>query len=262
MRYFLSDVLTVYHREMKRFIAQKSRIIMILIQPLVWLLLMGSAMAGLTSTASMRVFSGEGGYIAFMSPGIMIMTALFSATFCGFSLVLDRTSGYLDRMLCSPLNRSAIPAGKMAAIASQSALQSGIIAAIAVLMGVRFASGIGGFFCAIAICSLFSFAMSGISLAVSAGFTSIEGLHPVLNFLTMPLMFTSTAIFPREVMPQWMKLISDWNPLTAAVEPMRALVLEGWVWSGIVPGLAITASFALASMVFAGIRFNRFFADT
>lgn len=104
--------------------------------------------------------------------------------------------------------------------------------------------------------------MSGISLAVSAGFTSIEGLHPVLNFLTMPLMFTSTAIFPRDVMPQWMKLISDWNPLTAAVEPMRVLVLEGWAWSGIVPWVTITAAFALMSMVFAAIRFNRILADS
>ncbi|MBD3319616.1 MAG: ABC transporter [Chitinivibrionales bacterium] len=256
MKHLLFDALSVYRREMIRFVAQKSRIIMILMQPLVWLLLMGSAMSGLAATSSMSIFSAEGGYIAFMAPGIMVMTALFSATFCGFSLVLDRTSGYLDRMLCSPLNRGAIPAGKMAAIASQSAFQSGIIAAIAVLMGVRFASGIGGFFCAIAICSLFSFAMSGISLAVSAGFTSIEGLHPVLNFLTMPLMFTSTAIFPREVMPQWMKLISDWNPLTAAVEPMRALVLDGWVWPDIIPGTVVTALFALALLLIAGLRFK------
>lgn len=257
MKHLLSDIWTAYGREMKRFMAQKSRIAMILIQPLVWLLLMGSALAGLTATSSLHVFSVKGGYLAFMSPGIMVMTALFSATFCGFSLVLDRTSGYLDRMLCSPLNRSAIPLGKMTAIACQSALQAGAIAAIALFMDVRFASGIGGFFCSIAICSLFAFAMAGLSLAVSAGFSSIEGLHPVLNFLTMPLMFTSTTIFPREAMPQWMKVVSDWNPLTAAVEPMRVLVLDGWVWTGILPGLFVTTAFALTMAIVAALRFRQ-----
>ncbi|MBD3242744.1 MAG: ABC transporter, partial [Chitinivibrionales bacterium] len=205
MKHLFSDVCAVYLREMKRFAAQKSRMVMILIQPLVWLLLMGSAMAGLAAQSSVQALTGNGGYIAFMCPGIMIMTTLFSAMFCGFSLVLDRTSGYLDRMLCSPVNRLAIPAGKMAAIATQSAIQAGVIAMIAVLMGVRFASGPAGFLCAVAICSVFGFGMAGISLAIATKFASIEGLHPVLNFLTMPLMFTSTAIFPREVMPRWMK---------------------------------------------------------
>ena len=257
MNHLIFDTVSVYLREMKRFAGRKSRIAMIMIQPLVWLLLMGSAMSGLAARSSIHSFASEGGYIAFMSPGIMIMTALFSATFCGFSLVLDRSSGYLDRMLCSPLNRIAIPAGKMAAIATQTALQACIIAAIAVLMGVRFASGTGGFLFTVAICSLFSFAMAGISLAISAGFTSIEGLHPVLNFLTMPLMFTSTAIFPREAMPGWMMFVSDWNPLTAAVEPMRILVMEGWVWSGILPGLGVTALFAVTTLVIAGVRFRK-----
>ncbi|MBD3346080.1 MAG: ABC transporter [Chitinivibrionales bacterium] len=251
-----SDILTVYRREMKRFAAQKSRIFMIAFQPLIWLILMGSAMSGLVANHPADSITAPGGYIAYMCPGIMIMTALFSATFCGFSLVLDRTSGYLDRMLCSPLNRLAIPAGKMAGIATQTAFQASIIAAVGFLMGVRFASGIGGFLLSVAVCSLFSFAMAGLSLFIAAGFSSIEGLHPVLNFLTLPLMFTSTAIFPAEAMPAWMKFISRVNPLTAAVEPMRTLVLHGWVWPDIIPGTVVTALFALALLLIAGLRFK------
>ncbi|MGD9213569.1 MAG: ABC transporter permease [Desulfobacteraceae bacterium] len=254
---WLSDIYYVCWRDMKRFLSQKPRILMTLVQPLIWLVLMGNMMSGMTNNPYAARMLGAKNYIDFMTPGIMIMTALFSGTFCGFSLVWDRRIGFLNKMLAAPISRTAIPVGKMTAISLQIALQVVIIGLIALAYGVTFSTGFFGFLIIVLIAGIFSFAMAGISLSIAIFFKTLEGLHPILNFLTMPLMFMSNAIFPKAAMPAWMKVISDWNPLTYAITPMRTLVIEGWVWEKIIPGLVITSAFALVMVLFSTRQFKR-----
>jgi ABC-2 type transport system permease protein len=132
-----------------------------------------------------------------------------------------------------------------------------IIGIIAWAMGVSFASGFFGFLLIAVIAGIFSFAMAGISLSIAIFFSSLEGLHPILNFLTMPLMFMSNAIFPRAAMPAWMRVAADWNPLTYAITPMRTLVIEGWIWDKIIPGLVGTFFFALVMVLISSRQFKR-----
>ena len=230
---------------------------MSLMQPLIWLVLMGNVMAGMTRNPYGAAMLGVDRYLDFMTPGIMIMTALFSGIFCGFSLVWDRRIGFLNKMLVAPLSRSAIPAGKMLAIALQIMLQVCIIGGIALLLGVQFAAGFTGFLVIVCIAGLFGFAMAGISLSIAVHFKSLEGLHPILNLLTMPLMFSSNAVFPTAAMPGWMQAISKWNPLTHAVSPMRTLVVDGWLVQKAMLGLSVTLLFAAFIVVVASIQFDR-----
>jgi ABC-2 type transport system permease protein len=254
---WLSDIYYVCWRDMKRFLSQKPRILMTLVQPLVWLVLMGNMMSGMTNNPYAARMLGVKNYIDFMTPGVMIMTALFSGTFCGFSLVWDRRIGFLNKMLSAPINRMAIPVGKMTATSLQIVMQVIIIGIIAWAMGVSFASGFFGFLLIAVIAGIFSFAMAGISLSIAIFFSSLEGLHPILNFLTMPLMFMSNAIFPRAAMPAWMRVAADWNPLTYAITPMRTLVIEGWIWDKIIPGLVGTFFFALVMVLISSRQFKR-----
>lgn len=253
----LSDIYYVCWRDMKRFWVQKPRILMTVVQPLVWLVLMGNMMSGLTNNPFTARMLGVEKYIDFMTPGIMIMTTLFGGIFGGVSLVWDRRIGFLNKMLSAPISRASIPVGKMAATALQSIFQVSIIALMALALGVRFSTGIPGFLLMIAITTLFSIAMSGISLSIAIFIRTIEGLHPILNFLTMPMMFTSNAIFPEATMPAWLRAISAWNPLSYAVTPMRTLAIEGWVWEKIIPGLVVTFLFALVMVFIATRQFKR-----
>lgn len=252
-----SDIYYVCWRDMKRFLSQKSRILMTLVQPLIWLVLMGNMMSGMTNNPYGARMLGVKNYIDFMTPGVMIMTALFSGTFCGFSLVWDRRFGFLNKMLAAPISRMAIPVGKMTATSLQITLQVIIIGIISLIMGVTFSSGVLGFLLIAIIAGIFSFAMAGVSLSIAVFFKTLEGLHPILNFLTMPLMFMSNAIFPKAAMPNWMKIISDWNPLTYAITPMRTLVVEGWVLEKIIPGLVITFGFAFVMVLVSTWQFKR-----
>lgn len=244
---WFADIYFVFWREMKRYFAQRARIITAVFQPLVWLVFLGSAMSGMVGGSMAKDLLEAENYLQFMTPGIMVMTALFSGMFSGNSLIWDRRIGFLNKMLAAPISRTTIPIGKVAAAAVQSMIQMVIIAAIAVALGVRFTSGPLGLVLMVLTAGLFCCGISAISLSFAVFIKTPEGLHPILNFLSMPLLFTSNAIFPRAFMPGWLQGISAVNPMTYAVTPMRVLALEGWRWESVIPGLLITLTFAMAA---------------
>ena len=232
-----SDIYWVFWREIKKFFQQKARITMAFVQPIVWLVLMGNMMTGLTNNPMAAKMLGTGNYIDFMTPGIMIMTALFGGVMGGTSIIWDRRLGFLNKMLSSPIYRAAIPLGKLLAIGVQIMLQALIIVVLALLLGVHFKTGIPGVVCLILLAGVFGMIMGGISLSLGAVIKSMESLFAITNFLTMPLMFTSNAMFPVSAMPAWLRVIANVNPLTYATTAMRAIATEGWVFDKIWPGV-------------------------
>jgi ABC-2 type transport system permease protein len=233
----ISDIYWVFWREIRKFMQQKPRIIMAFMQPIVWLVLMGNMMSGLTHNPMAEQMLGTGNYIDFMTPGIMIMTSLFGGVMGGASIVWDRRLGFLNKMLSSPIYRAAIPVGKLLAIGVQIMLQAVIIIVIALLSGVHFVTGIHGIICLMLLSGVFGMIMGGISLSLGAVIKSMESLFAITNFLTMPLMFTSNAMFPISAMPAWLRVIANVNPLTYATTTMRTIATQGWVFDKIWPGV-------------------------
>ena len=206
---------------------------MLVIQPLVWLVLMGNSMSGLTRNPMAAKMLGTGNYLIFMTPGIMIMTALFGGVFGGTSIMWDRRLGFLNKMLAAPIHRAAIPLGKLLSIGLQTIMQALIIACISMFFGVHFITGIPGILFLLLIAGLFGMIMASISLALAANLKSIESLMAISNFLTMPLMLTSNAMFPISAMPSWLRVIANVNPLSYAVSAMRTISTQGWFFNQI-----------------------------
>ncbi|BAS27175.1 ABC transporter permease [Limnochorda pilosa] len=252
-----SDVYVVFWREMKHFAGQRLRILMMLVQPVIWLVLMGNVMNGFTRIPAAQELIGAGSYVAFMVPGIVVMTALFAGLFSGMSVVWDRRFGFLQKMLASPIRRSAIALGKMAAAAVQGGIQAAVILGLGLLMGVRPATGLPGAVTALALAMLFALSMAGLSLAVAAAMRSQEALMAIMNFLTMPLLFTSDAIFPRAAMPGWLAGIARVNPVSFTVRPVRELVLSGWDWGAIAAGAGAVLLFSLVMTALATRQLER-----
>lgn len=257
MRRYLSDIYWVFWREMKHFFLQRARIVTSLIQPTVWLVLVGSNLAGLTRNPQAAHVLGTGSYLQFMTPGIMVMTALFGGTFGGTSVLWDRRLGFLNKLLTVPIPRAAIPLGKLLSLLVQSWLQLAVILLIAELLGVRIVTGLPGVLFLIFMASLFEVVMGGISLALAANIDSVETFFAIINFLTLPLIFTSNAIFPTTTMPLWLQRIAVVNPLTYAVTPMRIVATRGWVWSEIWVGVLVLLFMALAAVALATSQFKR-----
>jgi ABC-2 type transport system permease protein len=233
MQHIFSDIYWVFWREQKKFIQQKARITMIVVQPLVWLVLMGNSMSGLTNNEMASKMLGTSDYFTFMTPGIMIMTSLFGGIFGGTTILWDRRLGFLNKMLAAPIHRAAIPLGKLLSIGFQTMLQSLIIVGIALAMGVQFKTGIPGIITLLFISGVFGMIMGSISLSLSSRIKSMESLMAITNFFTMPLIFTSNAMFPVNAMPGWMQIIAHVNPLSYAVKIMRTISSQGWIWTDI-----------------------------
>jgi ABC-2 type transport system permease protein len=104
---------------------------------------------------------------------------------------------------------------------------------------------------------MFGVIMGGISLSISAVLKSMEALFAIMNFLTMPLMFTSNAMFPTRAMPPWLQSIAAVNPLSYAVGPMRTVATVGWEWDKIIPGTIVLAVLAILSTAMAIRQFHR-----
>ena len=248
----LSDTYTVFWREIKRYKKSRSGVLIRLIQPAIWIIVVGNIFAGTQPLIQSVGFEGE--YIEFMAPGVIVLTAIFTSIFGGVNTLWDRRYGFMNKALTSPVSRSSIALGKMLAISLIAALQASLIIGIALAIGVSF-TNLLVIIPIMAIVILFSLGFSGISVTVAATAKSQETFWGLINFLGMPLFMLSPALFPLELLPDWLAFIAKLNPVTYTVLLVRELmtgVTEGVsaILSIGVIGIFVIAMVGIASYVF------------
>ncbi len=251
----LCDAYTIFWREIKRYKKSRSGVLIRLIQPAIWIIVIGHTFSGTRPLIQSVGFEGE--YIEFMAPGVIILTAIFTSIFGGVNTLWDRRYGFMNKALSSPISRSAIALGKMSAISLIAALQASLILGIALAIGVNFPDPIM-IAPVMAIVILFSLGFSGISVIVAATAKSQETFWGMINFLGMPLFMLSPALFPLELLPDWLAVIAKLNPVTYTVLLVRELmtgVSEGGI--PILLSLGILVAFVLAMVALASYVFTR-----
>jgi ABC-2 type transport system permease protein len=248
------DIYTVFWREMKRYRKSRSGVLIRLIQPAIWIIVIGHTFAGTKPLIEAVGFGGS--YLEFMAPGVIILTAIFTSIFGGVNTLWDRRYGFMNKALTAPISRSSIALGKMLAISLISALQSALIIGIAILIGVSFPNllVIGPI---MAIVILFSLGFSGISVIVAATAKSQETFWGIINFLGMPLFMLSPALFPLELLPEWLATAARFNPVTYTVLLVRGLMTG--VTEGISTALSIgiIGAFVVGMVAIASYVFSR-----
>lgn len=239
---------------MKRYRKSRSGVIIRLIQPVVWIIVIGNTFAGTQPLIQAVGFDGE--YIEFMTPGVIILTAIFTSIFGGVNTLWDRRYGFMNKALTSPISRSSIALGKMLAISLIAALQASLIIGIAFAIGVSFPNFIV-IVPIMAIVILFSLGFSGISVMVAATAKSQETFWGIINFLGMPLFMISPALFPLELLPDWLAVAAKLNPVTYTILLIRGLMTG--VTEGVSPALSIgvIAVFVLVMVGLASYVFTR-----
>ncbi|HDL86622.1 MAG TPA: ABC transporter [Candidatus Acetothermia bacterium] len=252
-----SDIWYVAKRELIKFTRARVRFAVNLIQPLIWLGLMGNMMKGMTNAPGIGKMLGTGNYLAFMTPGIIVMTVLFAGAFGGISIVWDRRIGYLEKLMAAPIARGSIAFGKMLSTMLQVGTQVVVVMIIATILGVHIVTGLPGCVVILLIAMVFSLILSGFSLSVSATMKTMETLMALVNLVTLPLMFASSALFPLKVMPGWLAAVAKFNPVTYAVRPVRELTLYGWNWAKMAPSLGIVVGLAIVFLLIAQFTFQR-----
>jgi ABC-2 type transport system permease protein len=249
-----SDTYTIFWREMKRYRKSRSGILIRLIQPAIWIIVIGNTFAGTRPLIQSVGFNGS--YIEFMAPGVIMLTAIFTSIFGGVNTLWDRRYGFMNKALTSPISRSSIAVGKMLAISLISALQSSLILGIALALGV----GIANYLMIIPILLIviaFSLGFSGISVVVAATAKSQETFWGVINFLGMPLFMLSPALFPLELLPHWLAFIAKLNPVTYAVLLIREMMTGSAQIFSIAVDVAVICGFVAIMIAMASYVFTR-----
>ena len=255
MSSLISDTYTIFWRELKRYKKSRSGVLIRLIQPAIWIIVIGNTFAGTQPLIQSVGFEGQ--YIEFMAPGVIILTAIFTSIFGGVNTLWDRRYGFMNKALTSPISRSSIALGKMLAISLIAALQASLILGIALAIGVSFPSPwmIAPI---MAIVILFSLGFSGISVMVAATAKSQETFWGIINFLGMPLFMLSPALFPLELLPNWLATIAKLNPVTYTVLLVRGMmtgVSEGGISE--ILSIGIICVFVLVMVGLASYVFTR-----
>lgn len=231
------EFLTVYWREMVRFVRFRGLLFASLIQPALWLLLFGVAMASNFESSAIPLPEYPGvasiDYLTFMAAGVMAMTALFTGLFGGMGLLFDKNFGIMKEMLASPMEPHHIQIGVGLGGITKALIQVGLIMGFGILLGVAFFPGFSaletlsailGIFAFVAVFSVgFIFLSAGLAMRVE----SMESVQAIMTLLTMPIMFSSNALYSTASFPDWLQAIAAVNPLTYFVNGIRYFALGG-----------------------------------
>lgn len=239
MNTMVLDTYSIFWREMKRYKKSRSGVLIRLIQPAIWIIVIGNTFSGTQPLIQSVGFDGE--YIEFMAPGVIILTAIFTSIFGGVNTLWDRRYGFMNKALTSPISRSSIALGKMFAISLIAALQASLILGIALAIGVSMPNPLM-IAPIMAIVILFSLGFSGISVTVAATAKSQETFWGIINFLGMPLFMLSPALFPLELLPDWLATVAKLNPVTYTVLLVRGMM------TGVTEGIPTLLSIGVISV--------------
>lgn len=246
---YAMQVCAVADVEMRKLRHDPTELLTRAIQPALWILLFGEVMA------QVRGLTRDGvGYLDFLAPGILAQSVLFVAIFYGISTIWERDLGVLHRYLVSPAPRSALVVGKALSSAVRGLSQAVIVYLLALLLGIGVSLAplhIGG---VVLFITLGSGVFSTFSLIIACLVRTRERFMGIGQVLTMPIFFASNAIYPIELMPGWLRLVSRINPLSYEVDALRALMLNGGVSAfGLAVDFAVLAA-ALAVLVAVAAR--------
>ncbi len=227
-------------REVRALLRQPFYIAITLVQPMVWLLLFGQLFKRVVEIPG---FAG-GSYIGFMTPGIVVMTALFTSAWSGMGLIDDMERGVMNRLLVSPARRGAILVGKLAHLAVSLAVQALIVVGVGVALGARYEGGALGVLVTIVAAVLLAVGFGSFSNAVALMVRQRESVIAAAQFLVLPLAFLSSSIMASEVAPGWIRSIARFNPVDWAVSAGRDALSADPEWGGILAhlgGLVVVA---------------------
>ncbi len=223
---FLLDAWTIAEGELRKLRHDPTELLTRAVQPLLWLLIFGQVIG-----STRAIPTGGLDYNDFLAPGILAQSALFSAIFFGIAVIWERDLGVLHKYLVSPAARSALVTGKALAGGLRALVQATMVYALAAVMGVHLRLDPLSIIGVCLVVVIGSAAFATFSLVIACLVRTRERFMGIGQILTMPLFFASSAIYPISIMPGWLKVIAQINPLTYQVDALRGLMVQGSVQS-------------------------------
>ena len=244
-------------RSVKSLTRQPIFLVITLIQPMVWLLLFGALFR---SVVDLPGFGGGGDvtFMEYLTPGVIAMTALFSAMWAGTVYIDDMQRGVMDRLLASPVRRGAMMNGTLVYQSLTSVVQTVIVLVVAWLAGARFGGGVIGSVVPLVSACLLTVICAALSNAIALMARQQEALIGISQFLSLPMTFLSSAIMDPALAPHWIRACARFNPLDWAVVASRETLLGTPDWSLVWPRLGALAVLSLVMGMLATRTFSAY----
>ncbi|HIG99544.1 MAG TPA: ABC transporter permease [Thermoplasmata archaeon] len=220
----LKGIYALWYRETKVFLRERSRVISSIINPLLWLLIIGGGLGAAVS------FGGVN-YQTFIYPGVLIQTALFSSVFFGVYIVWDKKVDFMKEVLVAPMRRTSLFVGKIIGGSTDTLLQILILFAIGIVFtvaGIMPGLHLTVFSIAVSLAFLLvtTVGLVSVGLIIGSQMESPEGFQLIISFLIFPLFFLSGSLFPITNLPTWLAPFIFVNPVTYAVDGIRGVLLD------------------------------------
>jgi ABC-2 type transport system permease protein len=246
---FVAKTLVIAELEVRKLRHDPTELVTRAVQPALWLLVFGQVF-----TRVRAIPTGDLRYVDFMTPGILAQSVLFVSIFYGIAIIWERDLGIVHKFLVSPTPRTALVLGKALSAGVRGLAQAVIIYGLAAFLGVRMnwhPLALAGVLLVVVLGAAF---FSTFSLVIACLVKTRERFMGFGQVLSMPLFFASNAIYPISIMPEWLQVISRFNPLTYEVDALRTLMLAG---GASVYGLGLDLGVLLAAttgLVYVGAR--------
>jgi len=221
-------------------------IALMLIQPMFWLLLYSQLFRRITDLPGF----GTTEYVDYLAPGIAIMTAFFSGSWAGMGTIEDLDRGVIERFLATPARRTAIVGARTVQSAATAGVQALIILVVSLPLGAT-NGGPAGWVVIVVASALVAAGFSGISNGLALLTRQEATMIALSNFISLPLLFFSSVLIARNLMPHWMEVLSTGNPVEWSVRAGRGGALAGTSATDTMTYLALLAGFVVATSAFA-----------
>src|SRR5271169_927631 len=218
---FTKQTAAVASAELHKLLRDPTELFSRAVQPILWLVVFGQVFSRVRD-----IPTGGIGYLAFLTPGILAQSVLFSAIFYGIAVIWERDLGIVHKLLVTPAPRSALVLGKAAAAGLRGVIQTVVVFLIALALGIELRWQAPAILIVILAVMLGSAIFATFSLIIACIVKTRERFMGIGQVLTMPLFFASSAIYPLSLMPGWLRAISHLNPLTYEVDGLRTLMLS------------------------------------
>jgi ABC-2 type transport system permease protein len=241
MQEYLQEVGALTMRWVRRLSREKFSMLFTLVQPMLfWLIFFGNLFR---RAADAQVVQAPD-YISFLAAGVVVMTVLNNGLAGGVDLLFDKENGFLERLMSTPIHRTSVIVSRFLFVMTITSLQVLVILGVAALFGVRPATGLPGVAVILFIGMLFGIGLTAISMAMAFSVKSHGDFFSVLGFLSLPMIFLSSALVPLTAMPGWMGVLARFNPMTWAIDAIRPLILSGWAEA--LPGVGMAVVIMVA----------------
>jgi ABC-2 type transport system permease protein len=244
---------TLWLREVKRYLRDRTRIVSSFVQPLLWLVIFGTGVRFAISLVGVS-------YQQYIFPGIIGQTLLFTSMFMGISVIWDREFGFMKEILVAPVSRMSIFLGKMVGDSTDAVFQGIIVFVLGLLLGIKIDPIT--FLVSLPIMLLITFGLVSIGLTIASFMGSLESFGVIQSFINLPMFFLSGAIFPLQgpnVPHTWLTTASSFNPLTYGIDALRTLILGG-AWPPLQPlyvDIGVIVGFDLIMIIIGTLAFTR-----